>query len=112
MLNQALFDDIAAERIKLNQTEMRVWSVLVSRADTGNYVRERQSWLADEYKIPRQHFSKALSSLRNKDMVIRLRDKGRGTQMMLSPYHFWKGSANMHKRGMLTYQHLANAQPE
>ena len=109
MLNQALFDDIASGRVHLTMTELRVWAALISRADLNNYVRERQSWLAKEYGISRAHFSTALSGLIGKDMVIRLRDKGTGKHLMLSPFHFWKGSADQHKQGMAIYRHLAKA---
>lgn len=107
MFDQATAEKVASGAIPLNVTEFRVWMALISRADAWNYVRQRQSWLANEYGLRKQHFNRALLSLQEKDMVCRTVDTGSGSFLMISPFHFWKGNASEHKQGMAIYRRLA-----
>lgn len=112
MLNQATAEQVASGILHLTNTELRAWMALISHADSWNYIRQRQSWLADSYGIARPAFSVALRGLIDKDMVIRTRDTGSGSQLMLSPFHFWKGLASEHGRGMAVWRRLAKVAKE
>ncbi len=112
MLTQAMAVDVASGRLHLTNTELRAWFALIAQADSWNYVRQKQSWMANEYGIAKQHFSKALLGLLEKDMVCRTLDTGSGSHLMVSPFHFWKGSASEHRQGMAVYKRLAKVARE